>query len=98
MKTESKRLTKTEVDQALITPGSIFDTPMEVVGAPDLSKSEKIEILKRWELDARALQRATDESMSGGEQPPLDAVNQALSILDPGNMTPDGFGNAPTKI
>lgn len=98
MKTESKRLTKTEADQALITPGSIFDSPMEVVGAAGLSKTEKIEILKRWELDARALQRATDESMSGGEPPPLDAVNQALALLDPGNTTPDGFGNAPTKV
>ncbi len=98
MKIESKRLTKTEVDKALITPGSIFDTPMEVVKAPDLSPSEKIDILKRWELDARALQRATDESMGGGEQSPLDAVNEALSIMDPGNRTPDGFGNVPTKI
>jgi hypothetical protein len=98
MKTESKRLTKTEFDQALTTPGSVFDTPMEVVRAPDLSRSEKIEILKRWELDARALQRATDESMGGGEHSPLDAVNQALAVLDPGNKTPDGFGNAPTKI
>ncbi len=98
MKTASQRLTKLDIDNALITPGAVFDHPMEVVKTQDLSRAEKIEILKRWELDARALQRASDESMSGGECPALDAVNQALSMLDPGNTTPDSFGNVPTKI
>ena len=98
MKTFAPRLTKLDVEKARTTPNSVFDTPMEVVQAEDLSREQKIDILKRWELDARALQRASDESMGGGEAPPLDAVNEALSILDPANKVKDGFGTAPTKI
>lgn len=98
MKTASPRLSKTDVEKALTSPSAVFDIPMEVVRAEDLSQVEKIDILKRWELDARALQRASDESMGGGEASPLDAVNEALAILDPGNKVKDGFGNVPTKI
>lgn len=98
MKTDSVTLTKAELADAFTSPVSIFDFPLEVVACPGLSREQKIEILKRWELDARALQRATDESMTGGEAPQLDDVNRALMMLDPQNTTSDGFGSAPTKV
>ena len=98
MKTESGLLTKQGLADAMTSPVSVFDFPLEVVACPGLSRAQKIEILKRWELDARALQRATDENMSGGEPPLLDEVNRALMMLDPVNSVPDGFGSAPTKI
>lgn len=98
MKTESVTLTKEELAEAVTSPISIFDFPLEVVACPGLSRAQKIEILKRWELDARALQRATDENMGGGEPPLLDEVNRALLMLDPANDAPDRFGAAPTKI
>lgn len=87
-----------EIEQALISPTSVFDAPDEVVGAPVLDTTMKIEILKRWELDARALQRATEENMSGGEPPGLDAVNDALGKLDPEGKALADFGKAPTKL
>lgn len=98
MKTESVTLTKQELADAITSPVSVFDFPLEVVACPGLSRDQKIDILKRWELDARALQRATDENMSGGEAPLLDEVNRALMMLDPENAVPDGFGAAPTKV
>jgi hypothetical protein len=98
MKTESVTLTKQELADAMTSPASVFDFPLEVVACPGLSREQKIDILKRWELDARALQRATDENMGGGEPPLLDEVNRALMMLDPQNAVPDGFGSAPTKI
>lgn len=98
MKTESVTLTKQELDDAITSPVSVFDFPLEVVACMGLSRDQKIEILKRWELDARALQRATDENMSGGEAPLLDEVNRALMMLDPENAVSDGFGAAPTKV
>lgn len=98
MKTPSKRLSKSDVERAMISPVMVFDSPLEVVTSVDLTRQEKIELLKRWELDARALQRASDENMTGGEQPPLDAVNEALAKLDPNNDAPDGYGRVPTKI
>jgi len=98
MKIESLTLTPNDLSEALISPVSVFDFPLEVVGCPGLSRQQKIEILRRWELDARALQRATDENMGGGEPPLLDEVNRALMMLDPLNSAPDPFGAAPTKI
>lgn len=98
MNSSQRRLTKTDVDKALTSPVSVFQDPMEVVGSQDLTRQEKVEILKRWELDSRALQRATDENMGGGEQPQLDAVNKALAVLDPKNLEPDAFGKVATKI
>jgi len=98
MKIDTPELRKAHIDQAMITPSAVFDTPTEVVEAKCLTRRQKIEVLKRWELDARALQRATDENMTGGEHPPLDEINEALSKLDPEGSTPDGFGKAPTKI
>jgi hypothetical protein len=98
MKTGSECLSNKDLTEAITSPVSVFDFPLEVVACPGLSRAQKIEILKRWELDARALQRATDENMSGGEPPMLDEVNRALLMLDPENSIPDHFGDAPTKI
>ena len=98
MKTSTGRLSKSDVERAMVSPVMVFDHPSEVVSSVDLTQNEKIELLKRWELDARALQRASDENMTGGEPPELDAVNEALARLDPCNTVPERFGKAPTKI
>lgn len=98
VKTQSCDLTKSDIQRAMLTPPAVFDTPQEVVDAPGLSSSQKIEILKRWELDARALQRATEENMTGGEHSPLDEVNDALMRLDPEGKAQEEFGRAPTKL
>lgn len=98
MKTAGARLSPDEFEAALITPSDVFDTPSEVVKIDGLSREQRIDILKRWELDARSLQRASDESMGGGEPPLLDEVNKALLELDPKGQISDQFGKAPTKI
>jgi hypothetical protein len=87
-----------EVEQALISPGSVFDTPHEIVASTALTKVMKIELLKRWELDARALQRATEDNMGGGEHSQIDAVNDALMSLDPTGDALADFEKAPTKL
>lgn len=81
MKTKTGALSSLDIAAAATSPASVFDRPSEVLIANELSRDQKIEILKRWESDAQALQRATDENMSGGEQPPLDEINKALSQL-----------------
>lgn len=87
-----------EIEQALVSPSSVFDTPDEIITSPALTKVMKIELLKRWELDARALQRATEENMAGGEASPIDAVNDALMKLDPTGDALADFEKAPTKL
>jgi hypothetical protein len=71
-----------DYEEALKDPGSFFDTPGAVVKAAGLTRVQKMEILKRWEADARLLMVASDESMSGGEQPQLQDVQEAMRELE----------------
>jgi hypothetical protein len=58
-----------------------FRRPMDVVDATGISAGEKLSILKAWETDERALQRAEDEGMGGGEHAHLQRVQKALAEL-----------------
>ena len=58
-----------------------FRRPMDVVEAPGIPTCEKLSILKAWEVDERALQRAEDEGMGGGEHAHLQRVQEALDRL-----------------
>ena len=58
-----------------------FKGPMDVVEADDIGVAEKLAILEAWEMDERALQRAEDEGMGGGEHAHLQKVQTALAHL-----------------
>jgi len=58
-----------------------FKRPMDVVEATGILPSEKLSILKAWEEDERALQRAEDEGMVGDEHAHLHRVQEALDRL-----------------
>jgi len=55
---------------------------MDVVAAHDMAITEKLAILRAWEADERALQRAEDEGMGGGEHAHLQKVQEALTHLE----------------
>jgi len=61
-----------DLDQAKLDPASVFHAPKDVLTAPGLSLEDKKAILTRWEADADALLRATEEGM-----PPADNRNPA---------------------
>jgi hypothetical protein len=70
-------------------------TPEAVVSRDDLPRWKKIEILRRWEQDARALEVADDENMSGESSGDLlQQVREALRALG-ADRDPDR--GAPTK-
>jgi hypothetical protein len=76
-----------DLDKAKLDPAVTFRTPQDVLGAPGLSPEDKKAILVRWEADAEALIRATEEGMPPSENrtPPaelLRAVHQALDALE----------------
>ena len=81
-------------DKALVDPGLVFKTPKEVVGNNELSREQKIKILRRWEYDVRELQVAAEEGMEGPQPVTLDAVLRALSSL---GAAADNERSAPTK-
>ncbi|MGB3200716.1 MAG: hypothetical protein WBA99_07430 [Nodosilinea sp.] len=70
-----------DIDRAMISPGSVFATPAEVCNSPELTPEQKIEILRRWEYDARELQVATEENMAGDADISLEDVLAALHQL-----------------
>ena len=74
----------TDIKRALLDPTAIFRTPQEVLDVQDLSRKQKIEILRRWEYDVRELQVAEEENMPGPSTVGLDEVLQALHALDAG--------------
>ena len=73
--------TAKDYDRALLSPSSVFDQPMDVVATDSMTARQKLEVLKRWELEARQLDEATGENMSGGESSPLPEVRVAIDLL-----------------
>jgi hypothetical protein len=85
-----------DLEKALFNPAMVFKTPQEVVDSGDLSREQKIEILRRWEYDLRELQVADEESMTAPkpEAVTLDIVLKALHAV---GAPPDVERTAPTK-
>lgn len=83
-----------DVEKAKLDPGLVFKTPAEVVANDELSREQKIDILQRWEYDARELQVAEDEGMEGPQQVTLAAVLGALRAI---GAPTDTERSAPTK-
>ena len=69
------------LDRAKLNPARIFKSPMDVVETNDIRPAEKLAILQAWEADERALLRAEDEGMSGGEHAHLQKVQAALNHI-----------------
>jgi hypothetical protein len=83
-----------DVEKALLDPGLVFKTPEELLANNALSREQKVEILRRWEYDARELQVAEEEGMEGPQPVTLDVVLRALRAL---GAPADTERSAPTK-
>jgi hypothetical protein len=81
-----KTLSAADIEQAKLDPASVFHAPEDVLQASLASEDTK-SILLRWEEDADALIRATDEGMepSDNRRSPgelLAAIQAALETLE----------------
>ncbi len=88
-------MTAEDKAKVLGNPSSVFKQPKDVVASDELSRGEKTEILKQWELDARLLQVATEEGMGEGERSLLAEVKAAQQSLHVGTLKENG---APNKV
>ncbi len=71
-----------DVKKAMLDPTMVFKDPKEVVANAELTRDQKIEILRRWEYDAHQLEVAEEEAGMGVRRPEiLDQVIQALHTL-----------------
>jgi len=72
-----------DIARARLVPTMVFKEPKDVVASNELSRNQKIEILRRWEYDARQLEVAEEEAGMAVRRPELfDLVLQALQMLD----------------
>ena len=84
-----------DFEKAQLDPSLVFTTPDELIRRNDLSREQKIEILRHWDYDIRELQVADEENRRGkGPRVTLDAVRRALRDLDALGKTER---SAPTK-
>ena len=85
-----------DIEKALLNPVAIFKTPQQVIDTNDLSREQKIEVLRRWEYDVREIQVLDDESTTAKETHAvtLDTVLNALRSL---GAPIDVERTAPTK-
>lgn len=79
---------------AMQDPASVFSRPEDVCNEESLTDSQKIDILRRWEYDARELEVAEDENMAGGPSSRLDEVLKALHRL---GESPGTEHSSPTR-
>lgn len=70
-----------DIERAKLNPSSIFISPQKVTEEESLTTDEKIEILRRWEYDAREMQVATEENMPGTNSDILSKVLEELNKL-----------------
>jgi len=71
-----------DFEKAKLNPAAVFKSPQEVVSSQELSREQKIEILRRWEQDARLMEVAEEESMPGPQPKLLQPIRDALHALN----------------
>ena len=63
------------------TPQAFFAEPQDVADYPELSRAEKLAILRRWEQDALRLSVSESEGMGGDEENMLGRVKLAIQMV-----------------
>lgn len=71
-------------DDMLLDPADAFDSPDQVLNTGELSREQKVQILRRWDDDTRQLLTAQSEGMtsSDGASEILKRIQDALEQLD----------------
>ena len=70
-----------DLEAALQDPPAFFAEPQDVADYPQLSREEKLAILRRWEQDALRLSESESEGMGGGEENMLGRVKRAIQMV-----------------
>ena len=84
-----------DFEKVKLNPAAVFKSPQEVVSSQELSREQKIEILQRWEQDARLMEVADEESMPGPQPKLLQPIRDALHAH---SYWPDTEHSGPSKV
>ncbi len=82
----------TTIQRAIDNPAACFSRPRDVLADVDLSREDKIRVLKRWEYDARLLEVAQEENMIARTPSALSEILDSLHALDA-----EGSSSDPTR-
>jgi hypothetical protein len=75
------KLNGIELKRARLVPSSAFTSPDAVVRSADLSRAQKIQILRRWEFDVRRTPNGDPAAPPGDISGLLLQVQGALAAL-----------------
>ena len=83
---------------AILHPGSVFDSPQDVLADPTLSRAEKRAILASWASDAAAVNSCPSLREVPGTRRivSIDEILEALSSLD--HRPPNPPGGKPMRL
>ena len=70
-------LSKEEFEHITADPSANYAKPEDVLQDKQLTKAQKIEVLKLWAFDAQEIEKAQEENMKGEPSP----LRQILLIL-----------------
>lgn len=90
-----KEFTQEHIDRALLDPSLEFENPIAVVKAANIDRATRIEILRRWEYDARELQVEEEESPATTSTSNL--LSEVLDALHQLGAEPELEDAPPTK-
>lgn len=71
-----------DLERARLKPSSVFTRPEQVLEVPDLTRAERIEILRRWAYEADQPALAQEEEPPAGELMLTDRIQNALDLLE----------------
>lgn len=71
----------TDFNKAFHDPRGSYNNPQEVIDDTSITKTQKIQVLKQWEYDARLLSMAEEENMPGDSSNMLSRIHHALREL-----------------
>ena len=77
-------LSPEDLERARLIPNAVFSSPREVLESPRLTRTQKVDILRRWAYEAAELSVAVEEGMPDGDDDLQRQIQLALEALQEG--------------
>ena len=78
------------IEDAKVDPTTVYSRPLDVFNDTHLSCDDKIDILKRWEYDERAMSVAEEENMRSSNNNRGSVLDEILTCLRDLDATDEG--------
>jgi hypothetical protein len=86
-----------DIERAKLDPAHEFKRPKDVLENDSISRTDKIDILRRWAYDEREIAVAEEENMQGIDADTNNTLDEILECLLKLKIDNDQTVSAPTK-